>query len=71
MSYTGNGESTQTPDERRAEADRIIEIIESCIESMDMLKPREYNFFCEIQGNCPVTPKQLFWLRDIKDKYCE
>ena len=61
-------ESTQTPDERRAEADRIINIFDGYRDEMTL---KENEFIDQMDNPSPVSPKQLFWLRDIKAKYCE
>jgi hypothetical protein len=59
-----------TSDDRRAEADRILKIIDSCIDT-DALNERENIFIEQMLDDqtVPISPKQLFWLRDIKDKY--
>ena len=61
--------STQTPEERRVEATRILRILEEV--DLDQMAEYERNF---VQGQYldedqPVSPKQLFWLRDLKEKY--
>jgi len=66
MSYHDLSECTLNDEERREEAKRIIE----------MLAPWENNLSKQENGfirdrlfhNCNVTVKQLFWLRDIKDR---
>jgi hypothetical protein len=67
MSYHDLSESTLTPQERRREASVIVARVQS---SMDEMTPMERNFV--EQMNCefaPVSTKQIFWLRDISDKY--
>ena len=73
MSYAGNGESAQTPDERRAEADRILKILIETDFDIDTLNVAEHRFVSQQfdDQTVPISPKQLFWLRDIKAKYCE
>lgn len=61
-------ESGGSADDRRAEADRLVKMIESYY---DQLTPREVDFVAGVEGEGPVSPKQLFWLRDIKSKYAE
>jgi hypothetical protein len=58
-------ECTLTADERTAEANRIIGMLEGY---EDDLRPNETDMMSRIEatGNCSV--KQLFWLRDIKDR---
>jgi hypothetical protein len=60
-----------TADDRRNEADRILEIIaHECLKTMT---PAEYKFLGDMEElkekRRPISAKQLFWLRDIKDKY--
>ena len=67
-------ESTQTADERRAEADRILKIIDVFADP-DCFTMMESNFIGSLADpsgvDSPISPKQLRWLRDIKAKYCE
>ena len=72
MSYPGECKLTQTPDERRAEADRIIKImIENDCDCGNMTQ-REQEFFEKMVDHSElVSPKQLLWLRDLKGKYAE
>ena len=55
-----------TADDRRSEADRILKILDS--EPQDHFTQREQEFMEQMQQGGTVSPKQLFWLRDIKDK---
>jgi hypothetical protein len=66
-------ESTQTPDERRAEADRILKILIETDLDIETLNVSERRFVSQQLDDqtVPISPKQLFWLRDIKAKYCE
>lgn len=67
MSYNDLSESTLTPYERREEASRIVNRIQDCLEQMTPGERR----FVELM-NCdfaPVSVKQLFWLRDLNEKY--
>ena len=59
-------ESGQTPDSTRVEADKLLAIIEDFSEQ---LTPKEASFVEQMGDAETVSPKQLFWLRDIKDKY--
>ena len=59
-SYTGGN-----ADDRRAEADRILEIIGR---EIDRFTAKEQNFVAEMAEGGPVSGKQLLWLRDIKDR---
>lgn len=64
MSYHDLSECTLTPAERMEEAERIVTMIQSVY---NQLSEREQSFIESLQTSCSV--KQLFWLRDIKDKY--
>ena len=64
MAYHDLSEHTLTPAERIEEAGRIVEMLAS---HMDELTDKERSFVEGIESSCSV--KQLFWLRDIKDKY--
>ncbi len=65
MSYHDLSECTLTADERCAEANRIIEMLEGYESD---LKPNEKDMMAAVEafGSCSI--KQLFWLRDIKDR---
>lgn len=58
---------TLTPSERRAEASRIVNRIQDC---MDRMTPGERKFVesmgCDF---APCSVKQLFYLRDLNDRY--
>ena len=60
-------ESSQlTPSERVEEKDRIIKIIEDL--DTNLLSQTELDFVTSIEAATVVSPKQLAWLRRIKDK---
>lgn len=65
MSYHDLSGSTLTDDERRAEADRILEMIKG---NRDLLTLVETGFVDKVARGGPVSIKILFWLRDIKDR---
>ena len=70
MSYHDLSECTLSADERRAEANRILEMFGIGALNIDECSHTEKNF---VEGlinnpNAPVSTKQLFWLRDIKDR---
>jgi len=66
MSYHDLSESTLTNDERVAEKDKIIErLMLGFIEVTDS----ERRFLLQIEHSDIVSVKQLFWLRDINNKY--
>ena len=67
MGYNDLSECTLTNDERVAEAQRITRrLIGSCAGE---LTPKEEEFVGQMENAGYVSVKQLFWLRDINDKY--
>ena len=66
MSYHDLSECTLTADERLAEAQRILTIIER--EPEDHFSRREQDFIAQMNDATFISVKQLFWLRDLKDK---
>jgi len=66
MGYNDLSECTLTQDERVAEKDRIIARLEDFDEQMT---PKEREFVTKMHDYNWVSVKQLFWLRDINDKY--
>jgi hypothetical protein len=56
-----------TADDRRSEADRLVKIIEEA--APDTMTQTEIEFVDRMSHGGTVSTKQLFWLRDIKDKY--
>lgn len=67
MSYHDLSRCTLDADERRAEASRICGMIGDLTYIM---QSHEARFIEQISDdNAPVNVKQLFWLRDLKDKY--
>lgn len=69
MSYNNLSECTLTAEERLAERDRIILMFEDKPAGLDHMKDNERVFVKKIEFSPFVTVKQLFWLRDIKDRY--
>lgn len=63
MSYHNLSECSLTPAERLEEAGRIVGMLE---DYMDELKTNEISMIEGLESSCSV--KQLFWLRDIKDR---
>ena len=65
MSYHDLSESTLTDDERRAEATRIV------LRLVDVTgkTQHEHDFIRKMSLPGPVSVKQLFWLRDLNEKY--
>lgn len=67
MAYHNLSECTLSDAERRAEADKLVEILK---DSLDQMEVHEKEFVGRIrQKNAFVTVRQLFWLRDLRDKY--
>jgi hypothetical protein len=58
-SFTGGNS-----DDRRAEADRILKIIDCDFEK---LTSKQLEFIAQMSEGGSVSGKQLLWLRDIKD----
>ena len=65
MSYHDLSECTLTADERYAEACRIMNILE---EYDDDLRTNEKDMMISVEKYKTCSVKQLFWLRDIKDR---
>lgn len=75
MTYRATNESsTQTPEERADEARRILFDI-GLADHTDEMTQKEREFCAklinehDIVGTITVSPKQLWWLRDLKEKY--
>ena len=75
MSYRATNESsTQTPQERSDEARRILFKME-LRDQIDVMTDHEANFVgglandMEVVETVAISPKQLFWLRDLAEKY--
>ena len=64
MSYHDLSECTLSPDERVQEANKIINMIEG-----SDFTENELSMISQITDTQRCSVKQLFWLRDIKDKY--
>ena len=66
MSYHNLSECSLTVDERRAEADRLTVMIG---QFQEKLTEAELDFVKRCRNGFPISVKQLFWLRDINNKY--
>ncbi len=67
MSYHDLSDSGMTASERRSEASKIFDMICDYSEKMT---PAERKFVDQMGDDfAPVSHKQIFWLRDLKDKY--
>jgi hypothetical protein len=61
-----HGDSGGDFHDRRAEADRLLDMIEG---HENELTTKELGFIDDCSDpDRPITPGMLFWLRDIKDK---
>jgi hypothetical protein len=59
-------------DERRAEANRILKIIRDAGVGVEDMTQKDAEFFDKVEDETvEITPKMLFWLRDIKERYAE
>lgn len=69
MSYHDLSQCTLTSEERRQEADELLDIINE-LARFTKLSDKEEAFVAQMDDPlADVSVKQLFWLRDIKDKY--
>jgi hypothetical protein len=66
-------ESGSTPAQRISEAQKLLEMLKGCDEQM---RSDERSFVAGLRerlgkryARVGVSPKQLFWLRDLKDRY--
>jgi hypothetical protein len=63
-------DSGGTPEDRRSEASRILKMFVESGFDLDELAPNERRFMDQMLDNelQPISTKQLFWLRDLKEK---
>lgn len=66
MPYHPLGESTLNANEREDEKNRIVYRLQY---KLDEMAKNERDFVERIMDENDVSVKQLFWLRDINDKY--
>jgi hypothetical protein len=64
-------ETGGTAEDRRNEADRILKIMDDADLDTLGMKQHERDFVDQMVGDSDVSPKQLFWLRDLKAKYVD
>jgi len=71
MTYHPLSEDTgQTPERRLEESQKIVKMLfDELGDALGGTSERESTFLCEMQGADSCSPKQLFWLRDLKEKY--
>ena len=67
MSYHDLSECTLSDDERLAEAKHIAQML-SADDTIMRLSEKEYDLVRKMKGANFCSTKQLFWLRDIKDR---
>jgi hypothetical protein len=66
VGYNNLSESGMSDDARKQEAVRIVTILE---EHHHRMQNHESDFVNKMRTAWSVSTKQLFWLRDLKDKY--
>ena len=67
MSYHDLSECTLNATERRSEASKICARLADFTEQM---RQNEADFVARVSDeSAPISIKQLFWLRDLSDKY--
>jgi hypothetical protein len=67
MSYHDLSESTLTPEQRADERNRLVGML---LEVEYRMTNAEQSFVSDQRrATWPPSVKQLFWLRDLKDKY--
>ena len=64
MSYHDLSECTLSDDERWQEKNRLVRILEG-----EDLTPKEREFVKQMKSATLVSTKQLFYLRDTRDRY--
>jgi hypothetical protein len=60
-------DTAQTPERRREEAEQLLSLLQPHYNEM---MNHEQKFWSDMQQTSLCSPKQLFWLRDLRDKYC-
>ena len=68
MSYHDLSECTLSADERREEANAILEMFGIGALDTNDCSQVEKRFIFDIADGRAISVKQLFWLRDIKDR---
>ncbi len=61
-------ESGQTPERRKEEAQKLLARLDGNVRDYNLTE-RELKFIESVSDQDNISPKQLFWLRDICDKY--
>lgn len=59
-------DSGQSPERRKEEAEKLLTRLSDALDSMT---DREKDFHQSVSDAPVISPKQLFWLRDLCDKY--
>lgn len=70
MGYPDLSDSGMSAEARQSEAQRIVGMFPAQLELM-RLSDNERAFLLKVRRDQrqPISTKQLFWLRDLKDKY--
>lgn len=55
---------------RRAEADKLLRMIDAEQDFIVLATNKELQFVQDCHDGREITTKMLFYLRDIKDKFC-
>lgn len=61
-------ESAQTPERRKEEAQELLARLDGHVRDFALTEV-ELTFIERVSDLANISPKQLFWLRDICDKY--
>jgi len=70
VTYHNLSECTLNEHERFVEKNEIIKIITAAKIDPHKFSENEFNFLLRMLHAARVSVKELFWLRDIKEKYC-
>lgn len=70
MAEQVNNATWGTPERRREEADRILQMLTSEA-NLDEMSKKDEDFFERMTDDmfAPISPGQLTWLRDLRDRY--
>jgi hypothetical protein len=70
VTYHDLSECTLDGNERFHEKNEIMKIIIAAKIDPHRFSESEFNFILRMHHAARVSVKELFWLRDIKEKYC-
>ena len=73
MTFPTRGQSGSDDDRRQEEAFELIDRLVGCEGEFDAKSLGFYESICEHRAQwgdgMPISPKQLFWLRDLAERY--